>query len=224
MSSTRRGQRKDGEETNEDFYETPGWAVDRLFEDPVFKRALIESGAWGEDGRTYRWFEPGGGHGALIKRVGVLLGGTVRWTTCDLRPEACAILRAIPDVDEVHQGDYVWMGGIPELRGRRFDAVLGNPPFYLAQQFVEQSLPMTDFVCLLFRGNYWGSQERNEFMRATPPDLYGVPDRIDFSKDGQGDSVEHAWHVWSRERSREAGSLRVLRTTPIQVRRMWRKL
>ena len=59
--------------------------------------------------------------------------------------------------------------------------------------------------------NFLGSQKRAAFMRAFPPDVYGLPRRPSFTGGGT-DATEYAWLVWTPERNRPSGSLRILKS------------
>lgn len=74
-------------------------------------------------------------------------------------------------------------------------AIITNPPFSLAQEFLEKSLREAQFVAYLLRVNFIGSQRRFEFWQGNEPThLFGLSRRPDFS--GGGDACEYAWFVW----------------------------
>ncbi len=146
----------------------------------------------------------------------------VRWTALELRAECRPHLELLVPRPEIIITDKFVSPGLPEvqkpLHGRRFDVALGNPPFTLDEEFVEESMKLADTVVMLLRLNFIGSSGRCAFMQKHPPDVYVLPDRPSF--DGRGtDSIEYAWFVWqSGARSRDAGRVTVLNTTPVAVR------
>jgi hypothetical protein len=81
----------------------------------------------------------------------------------------------------------------------RFDLIVTNPPFSLAQEFLLKSLSEADCVCYLMRLNFLGSQKRKALWESI-----GVPDKlIVLSKrpsfTGKGtDSIEYAWFCWDK--------------------------
>lgn len=96
---------------------------------------------------------------------------------------------------------------------------INNPPFSLAMEFIEKTLPCATFVIHLLRLNFLGTSQRNVFFRANMPDIYVVPDRISFTGDGKADSIEYAWFVFGPERCRRTGKIEVLDHTPLEQRR-----
>jgi hypothetical protein len=202
MSATNRG----GTRHPSDFYSTPSWCVDRLLE-----RVTLPSGAW---------LEPGAGEGNVIKAV---TRTDVCWTAVEQQQVCRAALERITPRPEIIITDRFIDAGVPErdkpLYGRRFEVALGNPPFSLAQEFVEESLRYADTVVMLLRLNFLASAGRCSFMQNRAPDVFVIPDRPSF--DGQGtDSIEYAWFVWrSSAGTRSTGEVTVLNTTPLSVRR-----
>lgn len=185
MSSTNRG----AERRTDDVYETPSWCVTRLLE------------AWGP-----RWgelVEPCSGSGQIVKRM---TGGWI-WHTCDIRE-----IDPAPSLHHV-TGDF--LARDPVGPQERIGAVITNPPFSLAEEFIRHSramYPRADLVFLL-RLNFLGSEKRHPLWRDLgAPDVYVFPNRPDFSGGG-GDSCEYAWFVWPPDR-REFGKVRVLNLTP----------
>jgi hypothetical protein len=138
----------------------------------------------------------------------------VEWTAMDLREECRQALE--PVASELHCPiDFV-----EEPPDPGFDVVICNPPFSLAREFVETSLPLGDWVLMFLRLNFLGSARRNAFFRRRMPDVYVIPDRPSFTADGKTDSIEYAWFVWPPgSRLRTTGEVRVLRTTSLEERR-----
>ena len=78
-----------------------------------------------------------------------------------------------------------------------YDLVFTNPPFSLAQEFIEHSMTMAPTIIMLLRINFLGSQARYPFWSQFPPDgLYILSKRPSFTGKGT-DSIDYAWFVWS---------------------------
>ena len=201
MSATGRSDVRRGD----DFYATPQWCVHRLLE------ALpLHDGAW---------LEPCAGDGAIIRAVRTS-GADPTWTAYEIRPEAEPELRRLPGLGKLRcgsRGNFLVAVAERNRDERAFDVVLTNPPFSSAMEFIEACLPLASTVCMLLRLNFLASERRAAFMRATPPDVYVLPNRPSFTGGGT-DATEYCWAVWPPERQRSAGSLRVLSTTPTRVR------
>ena len=218
MSSTRQGRRTVGA----DNYPTPPWVIERFLEQwPDLK----EVGP--------RWLEPAVGDGVIVETVNRFRAG-IDWTVCDIR-DTSHYLRyqaGIPSKAYRH-GDFF---ELPEFEpptetgmtidGRppqRWDVAILNPPFRLAMPFIRRCMKLATVVVVLQRINYMGSEERNQWFRAHVPDLYVLPNRVSFTGDGNGDSLEHAWHVWGPHPSTGVGELRLLPHTPKEERARGRR-
>ena len=221
MSSTNRG----GQRCDADFYPTAAWMVDRLLE-----ACQLPGG---------RWLEPGAGDGAIIRAVNARRTD-VRWTAVELREHCRApLMELLGPGPRIHIGDFLtWMPGVNtsgplstvgELA--RFDVCIGNPPYSLAQEFVDRCLALAAVVLFPLRLNFLGSEARREwFGRIGVPDVFVLPNRPDFSGNG-GDSCEYAWMRFTRPEFKvrrtlaatgevvwDPGSIRILATTPRAVR------
>lgn len=85
-----------------------------------------------------------------------------------------------------------------------YDAVITNPPFKLAVQFVEKSLKIAPLVCMFLRLAFLESERRDKLFSENPPRYVAVfRKRAKTSKDGkfpEGESSAtcHAWFIWER--------------------------
>lgn len=85
-----------------------------------------------------------------------------------------------------------------------FDAVITNPPFKHALQFIEKSLKIAPIVCMFLRIGFIESERRDKFFRENPPRYVAVfRKRARTSKDGkfpEGESSAtcYAWFIWER--------------------------
>jgi hypothetical protein len=197
MSATRKGQRVG----TIDNYPTPTWPIERFFEE-------FELPTTGK-----RWLEPSVGDGVICNVANRFVPG-IEWTTCDIRDTRAALVK-MGVRSEAFVGDFLSHPEFdPELIVDRFDVMITNPPFCLTAEFVKRGLAIADVLILLQRANYVGTAERNELFREETPDLYMVPNRIDFTGDGKSDNIENAWHVWTPDRVPGIGSFKLLRDTP----------
>lgn len=204
MSSTNRG----GQRSPSDWYSTPSWCVHRLLE------AVTLPGG--------RWLEPGCGEGHIIRAVRERRSD-VQFTGIDCRDtEFVRKATETPQPgDEFVVGDLLTPEGRVKalLDGPKWAVSVGNPPFSLAQQFIDLSLKAADTVILLLRLNYLSSDKRAEFMRTNAPDVYVLPNRPSFTGDGSTDSIDYAWFLWASSAPKTRGALQVLATTPKELRK-----
>jgi hypothetical protein len=199
MSSTNRG----GQRIENDVYSTPAWCVHRLLE-----ACPLPAG---------RWLEPAAGEGAIIKAVNEKRSD-VLWSAVDLR-DTFADLQQIPVSQAILTGhDFL---GLDMSDLAPFDVILTNPPYSLAEEFVQRSLGLADNVAMLLRLNFLGSEARSDFLRRQPPDVYVLPNRPSFVG-GKTDSCEYAWFVWrgnQRLTFPRHGGISVLAPTPRDERK-----
>jgi hypothetical protein len=158
MSATGRG----GERDDNDFYPTPVWAIKRALE-----RIKLPGGIW---------LEPCAGDGRIIQVVRELRGD-VSWAAVEKRPEALPFLEKL-DFDKNSIRDFLTMRRreLPEV-----DVTFSNPPYNLAQEFIEQALDVSKHVVYLLRLNFLGSEDRAAFLQVNAPDVYVLPNRPSFS-------------------------------------------
>jgi hypothetical protein len=82
------------------------------------------------------------------------------------------------------------------------DNIITNPPYKLAQEFVEHALICAnDKVAMLLKLNFLEGQARNDFFKRTPlKTVYVFSKRLSFDKGnekGKGNGVlAYAWFVW----------------------------
>lgn len=205
MSATGRPGRST--RTEADFYGTPAWCVDRL----LFVQSFLYT----------RILEPCAGDGAIVRAVQAHYRSPL-WTCVEIRPEAAPTLAPLAP-GRVAIGDFLSV----ELEDAEFEAVITNPPYELAMEFVQKIVGKVDVAAFLLRLNFLASEDRAEFMREHPPDVLVIPNRPCFKRVwSQGpkgwklttsDATEYAWFVWPRE-DRDFGEVRVLAPTPEDVR------
>ena len=158
-----------------DFYRTPRCAIDPLLDVEKFYGSV---------------WEPACGDGAISD---ALLDRGLRVTSSDL-------------VDYGYEN-----AGILDFLDRsfkpteKFDCVITNPPFKLAQAFCERALEVSNGkVAMLCRLLFLASKKRREFFLRTPlARVWIFPGRINFNRDnedryadGKGGMIDYMWLVW----------------------------
>ncbi len=217
MSST---GRTEGLRSANDSYMTPGWTVDRLLESEhadgfTFLR---------EGGKPAYWLDPCAGSGQIIQATTAhseRWGGglhNVRWHSCEIEAHHEEALKRL--CSTVVIGDFLHV--VPA----RYDVVLTNPPYMLAEEFVRACVPIAERVAMLLRVN-WAAAQR-ELLHEYPADMLILPDRPSFALNKHGkvgsDSTEYAWFVWRPEATaRGYGIVDVLADTPVEVRSAYRR-
>lgn len=80
------------------------------------------------------------------------------------------------------------------------DAVITNPPYSMAQEFVEKALEDADVVIMLLRLGFLESMKRWEWWQDNPIDhLIVLSKRPSFTEDNKTDGSGYAWFVWDRK-------------------------
>lgn len=87
------------------------------------------------------------------------------------------------------------------VEGGSWDVIITNPPFSLAEAFARRALTRLGpggVLVLLVRLSFLGSAGRRDFWRDHPlSELCVIRPRPGFTDDGQSDTSEYAWAVWS---------------------------
>ena len=191
MSSTNRG----AERRTDDAYMTPAWCVRRLLD------------VWQPRGKSGILVEPAVGTGNIVRAIGT---EPFAWLTYDIRE--------VQPVGEMHvTGDFLLA---PAPSGTDAEAVVTNPPYCLAEEFVRHSracFPNAELVFLL-RIAFLASASRLPLWRDVgTPDIFVLPNRPSFTGGGT-DSADYAWFIWPPGK-RDRGAVGVLAETPQAERR-----
>ena len=86
-----------------------------------------------------------------------------------------------------------------------YDAVVMNPPYKFAVEFVEKALTLAPVVCAFLRITFLESAKRAEFFKKHPPRVVAVfIERMPSSKDAKFDPKEssavcYAWFIWEKD-------------------------
>lgn len=174
-----------------DAYFTPRWVTALVV---PFMPELLDEGA--------SVLDPAAGTGALID--GLREAGATCWFDGIELDAASAELYG----DPIRQGDAL----DPATAWRRPSAVVMNPPFGAAEEFLQRAMAETrrgGTVAMLGRLGFLASKRRVEALRAFPPDVYVLSRRPSFTGGGT-DSADYAWFIWRAGVRRERGTLEVL--------------
>jgi len=164
-----------------DYYPTPAWCT----------RALLRHcppPCWA------RLIEPAAGEGAIVREL--VDAGRRPWRAIELREECReALKQAGPE--EVIIGDWRRLAPTAQPAPREVLAVVGNPPFSLAEEFVWSCLRAAPWVALLLPLGFLASRERWALFSAHPVRrLIVLSRRPSFTGDGKTDCADYAWFVW----------------------------
>jgi len=206
-------------------FPTPSWCVRRLLEDAAVERML----------RTYGdglWLEPSAGSGALIEACEEAAEWCEpTWVACELRAEEESnLVRTLHGAGVALIGDFLTAGrhAAPAVARERcadghqhrpFAVCIGNPPYSLAQEFVQACQPLATFTIMLLRMNFLHSAERHPWFAAGNMPAYAkaLPDRPNFVL-GASDSCEYGWMIWTPAPCHET-RVTLLAPTPVRERR-----
>lgn len=84
---------------------------------------------------------------------------------------------------------------------KKFDLVISNPPYTLAQEFVENALNMSNNVIYLLRLNFLGSQKRESFFNLhMPSNVFIIPNRPSFTSSGT-DATEYCFMHFNNQKN-----------------------
>jgi hypothetical protein len=115
---------------------------------------------------------------------------------------------------------------LEDFGGEKFDVAITNPPFRIALPVVKKCMELAKMTIMLLRLNFWGSDERQEFLERFPPRTLVLPNRPAFALNKEGkpgtDSPEYAFMVWGDVDSfNPTASIKVLKRTPKAERKEW---
>lgn len=189
MSSTNRGAVR----SESDFYATPPSATEAFFRWLGEESTKVtEFGKVTFRSDRSRILDPCAGDGAIL-RVAKYTGRDT--LAVELRDPCRIPLEAIgPTWIGDALGPQDWSANV--LRGC---AIVTNPPYGLAQEFIETWRPRVRWSAWLTRLGFLASQKRAAWFTARPPDhVLILPKRPSFTGKGT-DSCDYAWVVWDND-------------------------
>jgi hypothetical protein len=183
MSATNRG----GIREDKDQYATPERCV----------TALLNKVFLPTDGL---WLEPCAGAGGIIKAVNAHPFNRPHegWDAVELDNKYVDKLIEIPNTGfvECPRDFLTWTP--PAIIGTtgKYSAIITNPPYTLAFDFIEKSLQLSDVVVMLLRLNFLGTVERYHLSKYLKPDVHVLVPRPSFTNNST-DSCEYGWFVYA---------------------------
>ena len=82
-----------------------------------------------------------------------------------------------------------------------FDAIITNPPFAIALEFISRAIDQAPVVAMLLKSQYWHAQKRVSIFNQRPPayvlPLTWRPDFMDGERGG-APTMDVLWTVWIR--------------------------
>lgn len=82
------------------------------------------------------------------------------------------------------------------------DVIITNPPFNIALNTIKKALDdvkENGYVIMLLRLNFFGSKDRNEWLKNNMPKYCFVhAKRMSFTQNGNTDSIEYAHFIWQK--------------------------
>ena len=234
MSATNRGGKREAV----DNYPTPAWCTRRLLE----AAALQYGNAWPLMRYGATVLEPAVGDGAIVRAVHEK-NATAQWLVNDVRGGLPGIKG--PQIVARTSTDFTqWEAGVIGAQ-----LAITNPPFSLAEEFVQQMLTLAPWVAVLVRQGFVG-HGRAEWMRGNMPDTFELPERPSFASKAKcrdcdyealvphgsafecphysnhvgrvakaTDAADYCWLVWTPERNRRAGLRMILPSTTLEERK-----
>jgi hypothetical protein len=153
----------------DDAYPTPAWCVHRLLEE---LHTRVPRGIW---------HEVTAGSGNIIRAVNAWFGpeNSITWHATELH-ENTSLVECFPPSPStpipanVHFNDYLTGPSI------RCDVAITNPPFSIAEDVIKKALTEAEWVVMLLRMNFLGSDGRANWLRNEMPDIDTLPDRPNF--------------------------------------------
>jgi len=205
MSATGRGTEREPE----DAYITPTWTVDRFVERYTLS---IDKGAVVLD--------PCCAEGELLTELHKLRPDLIL-IGFELREECRPALEKLVGAG-VLKGFAIgsFMDLAKSIGDHEVGFVISNPPYSLAQEFIETAERIAKVSIWLLRQNFLGATERAEFTDRTRPGLFTSPNRPSFTGWG-GDATEYAWFVYGDNAYR--GRWEPLALTPAAEIAAWNK-
>ena len=143
--------------------------------------------------------EPSAGNGNICKIVKAMYPNK-NLTGLEIREEEQDNLNAI--CDQVMCGDYLKLNS-----SKKYDIIIGNPPFSLAKEFVEKSLDLLNengVLIFLLRTAFLESKKRFDFWQSNPvTGLYVLSKRPSFLSGGGTDATSYSWFVWDKSTNKQ---------------------
>lgn len=179
------GGNKQGERSKHDFYSTPAFAIERLwnFISPLYEQH--------QEYPIFSVWEPAAGTGAIARVISAL------------SEDADVVQTDLYHYDnsELVDGKVDFLTHEWALTNWHFDLIVTNPPFDQAEDFIKRGVSLwrqnkCKMFVLLLKATYWHAKSRQELFNSSGPNfILPLTKRLDF--EGKGRPVmECAWNVW----------------------------
>ena len=142
--------------------------------------------------------EPSAGNGSICKVIKEKYPDAYIFAN-EIREEENESLGKYSDV--IYNNDFLTM-----TKGYNYDLIIGNPPFSLASEFLEQCFQISGentVIAMLLRLSFLESKRRYNFWQKNPvSDLYILSERPSFIN-GKTDSCAYCWFVWQKNSTKQ---------------------
>lgn len=139
--------------------------------------------------------EPSAGNGNIIKALRERNITGIAIEAMELREEERKNLEALADVVTI--GDFLK----DDTEYIEYDLIIGNPPYSLAQEFIDKALTLLapgGRLIFLLRTNFLESKKRFTWWQdKIPSGLYVLSKRPSFTGKGT-DATSYSWFVWEK--------------------------
>ncbi|MEE3428396.1 MAG: hypothetical protein VZQ55_05465 [Ruminococcus sp.] len=189
MSATNRGAKR----AESDFYATPLECISNFLANTDY----IKPGDF--------ILEPSAGNGNIIKALRAA-GYDNHITAVEIRQEEFFTL--LKYADKVGVFDFLTENDL-----QTFDVIIGNPPYSLAQEFIDKSLSMLKpggRLIFLLRTNFLESKKRRAWWQdKLPSGLFVCSQRPSFTGKGT-DATSYSWFVWEKPLQTDRQTIRII--------------
>jgi hypothetical protein len=110
------------------------------------------------------------------------------------------------DATELREDSGYGSGGVDFLKsnvaGNGYDAIITNPPFIVADQFIRHAVGQARVVAMLLKSQYWHAAKRLKLFDDHPPArIYPLTWRPSFLEKERGNSplMDVLWTVWDAD-------------------------
>ena len=185
MSATNRGSKR----IESDFYPTPTETID------IFLKHY-------EIGKELTILEPCAGNGNIVESLKKI--GCKNIDAVEIRREELENLVDKVGIGHVAICDFLTMNN--KFLLDKYDIIITNPPYNLAQEFVEKSLEVIKpggTVIMLLRTNFLESKKRFSFWQKNKLNgLYVLSKRPSFTGKGT-DATSYSWFIWTKNEKKQ---------------------
>lgn len=172
----------------DDSYQTPQELANKIC------KALL----WEFEKSPQTVLEPSCGTGAFLKASSYTWYGA-SITGIDINEEYVKSCVKNTPANYVFANDFLNMA---EDRDFKFDLIIGNPPYSLAEEFVQKGLTLLEkdgHLAFLLRLSFLASKERSQRLYRNSTNFYGImpiAGRPSFTEDNKTDGSEYAVFIW----------------------------